>query len=186
MNSNRNSLHSAQCYTYFCSSKSVQTLYTSETSCLLRNSLKNLRTNQTFTFSTTEPELGSWQSPWLKDPQAPDGFPKLANLIAEMRVLLGQCNCAVAFLSWVSSVAVVQDSTEIVGWSSDTILQNPAAFLLENLIWVGSPPLSSKITNTFPDGLNQDRGTWYLRHKIDLKMIDYLVELQRTILRLCV
>jgi hypothetical protein len=37
-------------------------------------------------------------------------------------------------------------------------------FRLENVIFSGSPPFSSKITSKFPDGLNQERGTWYLAH----------------------
>lgn len=126
------------------------------------NITKKITEDALRTFSTKEVVLGSWQSPMVKDPQVPVGVPKLANLKAEIWVLVGHFNCAVAFLLWFASPPL--DSTPKVGWSSDKWAQMTENIRFENLIWEGSPPFSSKITRMLPDGLNQDRGTWYLIH----------------------
>ena len=112
-----------------------------------------MRANEAvITFSTKEVELGSWQSPIRKEPHFPVGVPKLANFTVEMLRFLGHWRWIVALLLLLSFPSS----------SAATRPQMLEILRRENLILVGSPPFSSKITRMFPDGLNQDRGTWYL------------------------
>lgn len=95
-----------------------------------------------------------------KFPQDPLGVPKLANLTVEMLVFIGHDSFTVAL--FFTFLFPSYDSRSNEGWSSDIWAQTLEILRVANLILVGSPPFSSKITKIFPDGLNQDRGIWYL------------------------
>ena len=117
------------------------------------------------TFSTTELELGSWQSPFVYDPHFPVGVPKLANLTADISVFSGHFKWTVGLFLVLSLPSLCQDSGAMDGWSSATCAHRALVLRFEKVIFDGSPPFSSKITRTFPEGLNQERGTWYLVEK---------------------
>lgn len=118
-----------------------------------------------FTLCTTDSELGSWHPPTAYVPQLPTGSPKLANFTAEIFVLVGHFKLTVEFFLYSSIELICKCSKSNEGWSSAICAHRLVTFLVEKRIFEGSPPFSSKITNTLPDGLNQDLGTWYLNDK---------------------
>ena len=117
------------------------------------------------TFSTIEEDWIPWQLPFWKAPHDPCGEPKLANLIDEIWLPSGHWR-------WTLGLPVFSSCTLLVivffqyltgeGCSSEMKPQTLVTFLLTNLIWVGSLPLSSNITSKLSVGFNQDLGTWYL------------------------
>ena len=115
-------------------------------------------------FFTTSREFGAWQVPFWKLPQVPEGVPKLANLIVDMDSPAAQRKWTLAWWSIFGSPWPSVLKFSIVGWCSDVSAQTRVTDLLTREIFDTSPPSSSKTTNKFCVGFNQDLGTWYLNN----------------------
>lgn len=115
------------------------------------------------TFSIMVCEFWEWQAPCWKLPQVPEGVPKLANLMAEMDCPEAHCRWTLGV--WRSSAWFFESICQfsMLVWNSKTSAQIVDTDLFPREILVGSPPISSKTTNKFLVGFNQDLGTWYLQ-----------------------
>lgn len=123
-----------------------------------------LRSNKMdLTFFTIERALLLLHRPWIKLPHVPWGVPKLANLIDEMTWLgWGHSRDRVGpdFFRASSSEAHISIGS---GWASDILEHTLCISLVAKDSFVGSPPISSNNTKTFPLDFSHERGTWYLQ-----------------------